>query len=146
MHQYEFQYKHIVDTVNNRLKVDSTKFIYATPDRIVHVYDFEKKHLYVASPQKNMCIRYDLEDMSPPSLERRDQPLNLKYMIEDTWDQSKGLTEYLGKFRFIHYKSDNTKLSSGKYHVFRNRQTFIEPERDFKNSATGAYTFYYFNE
>lgn len=93
-----------------------------------------------------MCQRYDLEDLSPPSLFRRQSGLNLRDMLEDTWTESKQNTQYLGKYRLTTFKEDGSKNSSGKFHVFRNRQTFTEPERDFKDSATGAYTFYYFNE
>ena len=76
----------MVDSQNNRLKVDSSKKIFRRADRQVHVYDFEKKHLYVGDPVKNMCQRYDLEDLSPPSLVRRQSGLNLKDMVKDTWN------------------------------------------------------------
>lgn len=144
--QYQFKYRTIVDSLNNRLKVDATKYIFQQPDRQVHVYDFEKKHLYVGSPQKNMCQRYDLEDLSPPSLVRRQSGLNLRDMIQDTWSKNQPHTQYLGRYRLTTFKNENTRNSSGVYHVFRNRQTFIEPERDLGKSATGAYTFYYFND
>ncbi len=84
--QYEFNYRTLVDSQNNRLKVDATKKIFKRADRQVHVYDFEKKYLYVGDPGKDMCIRYNLEDLSPPSLVRRQSGLNLKDILKDTWN------------------------------------------------------------
>jgi len=127
--QYEFYYKNIIDSQNNRMKVDAMKHIYTKPDREVHVYDFEKKYLYVGNPLKNMCIRYDLENLSPPSLVRRQSGLNLREMLKDTWDSNGHQTQYLGKYR-ISRSTESQRNSSGIYHIFRNRQTFVEPERD----------------
>ena len=145
--QYEFNYRSLVDSENNRLKVDATKKLFMKADRQVHVYDFEKKHLYVGDPGKDMCIRYELEDLSPPSLVRRQLGLNLKDILKDTWNPNGIQTQYLGKFK-VSKSADSfqPRNSSGLYHVFRNRQTFVEPERDVLHSATGAWTFYYFND
>ena len=93
-----------------------------------------------------MCLRYDIQDLSPPSMVRRDAPLSLKNIHSETWTEQSGLTQYLGRFKITLQRSNGTKVESGRYYIFRNKQTFLEPEQDLKKSATGAHTFYYFDE
>ncbi|CDW91551.1 UNKNOWN [Stylonychia lemnae] len=139
-------YRHIVDSVNNRMKIDTTRYVYRKPERITKVYDIERKYLYVSSPRQKMCMRYNLEDISPISLLKKHEGLSLKNMITQTWDESQNKTKYFGKFNIIKSDNEGIKEITGYYHVFMNHQSFIDIEKDYQQSAKFETTFYYFDE
>ena len=96
--------------------------------------------LYLASDIKGMCIDYDLEDLSPSSVVRRPDGFSLRNMIEEVWADSEK-TEYLGE----HYMNLEGDEDYKPHHVYKNGQSFLELEKDLKESTVGAVTYYFFN-
>jgi hypothetical protein len=76
------------------------------PDHEVNVYDFNRMRLLTADTIKKICMRYDLIDLSPPSIIKRNhEGIHLKDIMEEVWDEKMGITEYIGTVQLI-YISD----------------------------------------
>ena len=69
------QYRTVVDPTGARVKTDLTRNIFATgvyTEEEITVLEPEKQRMLVANSKKNLCIRYDLKDITPISLSHAD--------------------------------------------------------------------------
>jgi hypothetical protein len=73
------QYRTVIDSEGARVKTEVTRNVFATGvyhDKDVTVIEPEKARMLISSPTKEMCMRYDLKDMTPISLNGKEVVLD----------------------------------------------------------------------
>jgi len=67
------EYKTVVDPIGIRVKSELNRNLFATgvyQDNEVTVIEHEKKRMLVANTMKDMCMRFDIVDTTPISLNK----------------------------------------------------------------------------
>lgn len=62
----------IVDGLNNRVRIERETRVYHEKDREVMLFDFEHMRLQVSDPDKRLCLRFKIVDISPVSMLPKD--------------------------------------------------------------------------
>ena len=158
------QFRTVVDPKGARVKSDLTRNIFATgvyTEEEITVLEPEKQRMLVANSKKNMCMRYDLKDITPISLSHAAANTQNDEVVDQAGRDNRfqkvinGLKhrlEYLGLHSLSQERTEKAISPEGypsyTVHIFKdvdsvplfNPSYYLGVEKE-----SGLETYYYFN-